>query len=149
MLDSPPMTGIPMGTEIPTAPQPVRFRRPRRLRRRTAALLIAGGISVLLTFNLGRQVMTNWTIGQEQTATEAKVAAAEAANAELQRYLDYLNSDAYVDAAARVLRPVGNAGEQLLIIPDGAQVHPADIGRNAPAVDPPLIEQWLDLFFGP
>lgn len=142
------MTGIPMGTEIPTAPSPVRFRRPRRLRRRTAALLIAAGISVLLTFNLGRQVVTNWTVGQEQAGAVARVAAAEAANAELQRYLDYLNSDAYTDAAARVLRPVGNRGEQLLIIPDGAQIHPAAIGQNASAADPPLLEQWLDLFFG-
>lgn len=149
MLDSPPMTGIPMGTEIPTAPRPVRFRRPRRLRRRTAALLIAGGVSVLLAFNLGRQVVTNWTVAQEQAATEARVVAAEAANAELQRYLDYLNSDAYTDAAARVLRPVGNSGEQLLIIPKGAEVAPVTIGGNAPTTDPPLIEQWLDLFFGP
>jgi cell division protein FtsB len=137
-----------MGTEIPTPVRAVRFRRPRRLRRRTALLLITVGVVLLLAFNIGRQVIVSWTINQQEAALEAQVAQAEADNAALQRYLDYLNSDAYTDVAARQYRGVGNPGEQLLIIPPGAAVHPAAIGRNAPPADPPLLDQWLTLFFG-
>ena len=149
MLDSPPMTGIPMGTEIPTPSRPFRMRRFRRLRRRSAVALIAVGVAVLLTFNIGRQVVTTWNVNQERAAVQAQVAAAEAANARLQRYLDYLNSDAYTDVAARELRDVGSSGEQLLIIPTGAAVQPTLGAAGSASADPPLLEQWLDLFFGP
>ena len=69
-------------------------------------------------------------------------------NTELQRELDYLQSDAYISAEARKLLNLGWWNERVLIIPPGAEAElpPAQIERQAPPA--PLLEQWLELFFG-
>ena len=71
----------------------------------------------------------------------------EAENALLQPELDYLRSDAFVGAEARRLANLGQPGEQLLIIPPGAEAPlPEEIARlQRPK---PLLEQWVELFFG-
>ena len=108
-------------------------------------LLIVGS---LVAVQFGRQVYTNWEIGQRAEAIEAQIAAVEAENLRLQAELDYLNSDAYVSAEARRLANLGTAGEQVLIIPPGAE---EPLPPQLAAIDPPkpLLDQWIDLFFGP
>ncbi len=108
-------------------------------------LLIVG---TLLAVQFGRQVYANWEIGQRASAIEAQIAAVEAENAELARELAYLRSDAFVSAEARRLANVGAPGEEVLIIPPGAEAPLPDelAALQAPA---PLLEQWVDLFFGP
>ncbi len=106
-------------------------------------------IGVLLAVQFGRQVYANWEIGQRAAAIEAEIAAVDAQNIELQRELDYLRSPAYISAEARRLANLGAPGEQALIIPPGAEEPlPAEL---AAALEPPepLLEQWVDLFFGP
>ena len=105
-------------------------------------------IGVLLAVQFGRQVYANWEIGQHAAAIEAQIAAVEAENIELQAELDYLRSEAYISAEARRLANLGAPGEQVLIIPPGAeQPLPADLAA-ALAPPKPMLEQWLDLFFG-
>ena len=108
-------------------------------------LLIVG---TLLAVQFGRQVYANWEIGQRASAVEAQIAAVEAENIKLQQELQYLRSDAYVSAEARRLTNIGAPGEQVLIIPPGAEAPlPEELAAlQAPA---PLLEQWVDLFFGP
>lgn len=109
-----------------------------------AVLVIIGGF---LAVQFGRQVYENWEIGQQARAIEAEIARVEAENAELERELAYLRSDAYVGAEARRLENLGREGEQILIIPEGAeQPLPAELT----AVEPPkpMLQQWFDLFFG-
>jgi cell division protein FtsB len=106
-------------------------------------------IGILLAVQFGRQVYANWEIGQRAAAIEAQIAAVEDENAALQRELDYLRSDAYISAEARRLANLGAPGEQVLIIPPGAEAPLPEELASELAAPKPLLEQWLDLFFGP
>lgn len=110
-----------------------------------AVLLIVG---TLLAVQFGRQIYANWDIGQRAAEIETEIARVEAENALLQQELDYLGSDAFVSAEARRLANLGRPGEQLLIIPRGAE---APLPEELAALQrpKPLLEQWLELFFGP
>ena len=104
-------------------------------------------IGVLLAVQFGRQVYANWEIGQRAVALDAQIAEVEAENAELRRELGYLQSEAYISAEARRLANLGAAGEQVLIIPPGAE-EPLPEELTAAANPPkPILEQWVDLFF--
>ena len=106
-------------------------------------------IGILLAVQFGRQVYANWEIGQRAAAIDAQIAEVEAENAELRQDLAYLRSEAYISAEARRLDNLGAAGEQVLIIPPGAE-EPLPEELAAAAMPPkPLVEQWVDLFFGP
>jgi cell division protein FtsB len=109
-------------------------------------LLIVGSF---LAVQFGRQVYANWQIGQRADAVRAEIAAIEAENAELEQELAYLNSDAWIGAEARRLSNVGAAGEQVLIIPEGAE-EPLPLALTLQSESAkPLLEQWFDLFLAP
>ncbi len=110
-----------------------------------AVVLIIG---VLLAVQFGRQVYANWEIGQRAAAIQAEIEAVDGQNAELRRELAYLQSDAYISAEARRLANLGASGEQVLIIPPGAEEPLPEELAAAAAPSEPMIEQWLDLFFG-
>ena len=105
-------------------------------------------IGVLVAVQFGRQVYANWEIGQRAAALEAQIGEVEARNAELRVELGYLETDAYISAEARRLANLGRPGDQVLIIPAGAEAPlPEELAAAAEA-PAPLLEQWLDLFFG-
>ncbi|CAN5642198.1 hypothetical protein BH23CHL10_BH23CHL10_08370 [soil metagenome] len=106
-----------------------------------AVVLIVG---TLVAVQFGRQVYTNWEIGQSAAQIEIEIAAVEAENAEL----EYLRSDAYISAEARRLANLGAPGEQVLIIPAGAE-EPLPEALAAVEAPAPLLDQWVALFFGP
>lgn len=147
------MTAAPISAASSTsadAPKSGARRRGVRLpgsRTGIAGLVVLIAIAVLLAFQVGRQVYANWEIGQRAAAIEAEIAAIEAQNAQLQAELDYLESDAYVSAEARRLSNIGAAGEQVLIIPDGAEA-PLPAALDAAEAPEPLLVQWMELFFG-
>lgn len=144
------MTGIDVPAEAPRPPT-----RPPRLRLRLpatrgglawlAVLLIIG---MFLAVQFGRQVYANWEIHQRAAAIREQIAAVEAENQELRQELSYLGSEAYISAEARRLTNLGAAGEQVLIIPPGAEEPLPESLLAADASRKPLLEQWLDLFFG-
>lgn len=138
------MTGI----QLPApAPKRLRLRLPasRGGLAWLAVLLIIGSF---LAVQVGRQVYSNWTITQEAETVRGELAAIQVQNERLADELAYLQSDAFVGAEARELRTMGSSGEQVLIIPPGAEAPvPVDLLPPAPAPRP-LLEQWLDLFFG-
>ena len=140
------MTGIDVTADANRRPSPRRVRLPasRGGMAWLAVLLIVG---VLLAVQFGRQIYANWEIGQRATQLEADIAAIDRENVRLQQELDYLLSDAYVSAEARRLANMGLPGERVLIIPPGAEAPlPADLAAiEAPR---PLLEQWLEIFFG-
>ncbi|MGH2382068.1 MAG: septum formation initiator family protein [Candidatus Limnocylindria bacterium] len=142
------MTGIDLPAD---AAQPPPSRRRWRLpasRGGIAWMVVVTIIGVLLTVQFGRQVYANWEIGQRAAAIEAQIARVEAENGELSRELEYLQSEAYISAEARRLANLGTLGEQVLIIPPGAE-EPLPEELAAAAEPPkPLLEQWVDLFFG-
>ena len=145
------MTGLghPATSTLPRAPRaPTPVRLPR-LRRRTLTTLAVVAVIGVIALNVGRQSFLGFTIEQQAADLQAQVEAAQAENAALQAYVDYLRSDAYVTAEARRLRNMGYSGEQVLIIPPGAAV-PVPPGEAAAAIteERPLLEQWFELFFG-
>jgi cell division protein FtsB len=111
-----------------------------------AVLLLIGSF---VTFQVARQVYASWSIGQEADRIQAEIAAVEAQNAALERELAYLRSDAYLSVEARRLANLGRSGEHVLIIPPGAAVAPPKPKEGEVGPTDPLLEQWLDLFFGP
>ena len=143
------MTGIELPATAPhPAPSRPRWRLPAS-RGGMAWMVVVVIIGVLLAVQFGRQVYANWEIGQRAAAIEAQIAAVEIENVELQAELDYLRSEAYISAEARRLTNLGAPGEQVLIIPPGAE-QPLSADLAAALAPPkPLLEQWLDLFFGP
>jgi len=93
-------------------------------------------------------VYTSWSIGQEADAVRVEIAAMEARNAALREELAYVNSDAYIAAEARRMLNWGLPGEQVLIIPPGAEM-PAPAPTAVHVAPPrPLLQRWLELFFG-
>jgi cell division protein FtsB len=108
-------------------------------------LVLVGGF---LAVQVGRQVYQNYAITERAAALQAQIDEVQAQNAQLQRELDYLQSDAYVAAEARRLANLGSSGERLLIIPPGAEAPLPPSLRPAPPTPKPLLQQWVDLFFG-
>lgn len=130
---------------------------PARIRRRARLPSTRGGLTRLavlvivsgfLAIQIGREVYVNWAIGQRAEQLRVEIAAVEAENELLEDELGYLRSEAFVSAEARRFTNLGAPGERLLIIPPGReQPLPAEL---APSREPPkpMLEQWLDLFFG-
>ncbi len=111
-----------------------------------AVLLIIG---TFLAVQIGRQVYTSWSINQQAEAIRVEIARMEARNEALRQELAYLETNAFLAAEARRLLNLGLAGEQVLIIPPGAEAPlPAALTAKPPPAKP-LVEQWLELFFGP
>jgi len=148
------MTGIDVtvATASGSTPTPVASRRRLRLpasRGGMAWMVVVIIIGIFLAAQFGRQVYANWEIGQRAAAIEAEIAAIDAQNAELARELAYVRSPAYFGPEARRLGNLGTTGEEALIIQRGAE-EPLPEELAAAAEPPePLIEQWIDLFFGP
>jgi cell division protein FtsB len=110
-----------------------------------AVLLLVGAF---VAFQVGREVYASWSIGQEADQIRAEMAAMAEENAQLQRELEYLRSDAYISAEARKLLNLGYAGERVLIIPPGSEARLPDALQERPSPPLPLLDQWLELFFG-
>jgi cell division protein FtsB len=136
------------GLDLPAAlPRRARLRRPAG-RTGLAWLAVLLIIGAFLAVQVGRQVYTNWAITQQAEQVREQISAIQAQNDTLRRELEYLQSDAYVSAEARRLQNLGRGGEQVLIIPPGAERPLPSALAGVQPPPKPLIEQWLDLFFG-
>jgi cell division protein FtsB len=139
------------GAELPASPPKALPRRPRlRLpasRGGLAWLAVLILVGAFLALQVGRQVYANWQITQQAEQIRREIVEADARNAELREELAYLNSSAYISQEARRLTNLGAQGEQVLIIPPGAEAALPPEYREE-ATRRPLLEQWVDLFFG-
>lgn len=142
------MTGIDLSAPgVSGARSRLRVRLPAS-RGGIAWMLVVVIIGVLLAVQFGRQVYANWEIGQRAAAIQAEIEAVDVENAQLRQELAYLQSDAYISAEARRLANLGAAGEQVLIIPPGAEEPLPEELAAAAQPSKPMLQQWLDLFFG-
>jgi cell division protein FtsB len=149
------MTGIDLAADVrPDAPAAIG--RGRRASGRVRLPSSRGGLTWLIVLvvvgglvavQFGRQVYANWEIGQQAAELEAQIAAVEAENARLQDELDYVESEAFIGAEARRLANLGASGEEVLIIPEGAEA-PLPDELAASEQPKPLLQQWWELFFG-
>lgn len=142
------MTSLEIPARRPARPErPVRIRIPAS-RGGLAWLALLVIIGAFLAAQVGREVYASWSIGQEADAVRAEIAAMEARNEALREELTYVQSDAYIAAEARRMLNLGLPGEHVLIIPPGAEM-PAPAPEPSEVAPPkPLIQQWLELFFG-
>lgn len=142
------MTGLELPARRQAPPdRPIRVRLPasRGGLAWLAVLLILG---TFLAVQVGREVYSSWSIGREAEQVRAQIAAIEARNEALRHELTYLQSDAYLSAEARRLLNLGLPGEHVVIIPSGAAAPLPPALRVTPPKPKPLLEQWVDLFFG-
>lgn len=143
------MTSFEMPARRPAPPErPVRVRIPAS-RGGIAWLAVLVIIGTFLAVQIGRQVYASWSISQQADAIRVEIAQMEARNEALREELAYLHSKAFLAAEARRLLNLGLAGEQVLIIPPGAEAPLPAALREKPPPAKPLVEQWLELFFGP
>jgi cell division protein FtsB len=143
------MTGIELASEAPTPPQGMPGRRLRlpASRQGVTWLVVLLAVGILLAVQFGRQVYLNWESGQRAAGLQAQIAQVDAENERLEQELAYVRSPAYVDAEARRLTNVGLPGEQAMVIPPGAEEPlPEALTKVEPAR--PLLQQWVELFFG-
>jgi cell division protein FtsB len=142
------MTGLELPARRQAPPdRPIRVRLPasRGGLAWLAVLLILG---TFLAVQVGREVYSSWSIGREAEQVRAQIAAIEARNETLRQELAYLHSDAYLSAEARRLLNLGLPGELVVISPAGAAAPLPPALQVTPPRPKPLLEQWLDLFFG-
>ncbi len=126
--------------------------RRRRLRRPASrsgvlalfAMVLVGGF---LTLQVGRQVYQSYAISQRAAEIRAEIAEVRAQTVDLRAQLAYLQSDAYVTKEARRISNLGATDERVLIIPPGAEAELPPALRE-PDTPEPLLEQWVELFFG-
>lgn len=142
------MTGIDLSASAPNPSSPrARWRLPAS-RGGMAWMVVVLIVGVLLAVQFGRQVYANWEIGQSAAAIQAQITQVESQNAGLRQELDYLQSEAYISAEARRLANLGAPGEQVLIIPPGAEEPLPEELATVAETPKPFLEQWVDLFFG-
>jgi cell division protein FtsB len=110
-----------------------------------AVLLVIGAF---VAFQVGRQVYASWSISQEAARVQSEIDAMQAQNAQLQQELEYLRSDAFISQEAKKLQNLGNPGERVLIIPPGREAPLSAADAQRAKAPPPLLQQWLSLFFG-
>jgi cell division protein FtsB len=142
------MTGIEASAPTTrSTPMRPRWRRPST-RGGVAGLVVLLVVATFLAVQFGRQVYANWESGQRVAQLEAQIAAIDEENDLLAEELGYLRSEGFVSAEARRLANLGAEGDQVLIIPSGAEAPlPEELAAaNAPK---PLLEQWWAVFFGP
>ena len=134
------------GQPVPPA-RPPRVFRARVSRGRLVTLVALTVMGGFLALQVGREVHANFTITQRAADLRLEIAEVEAENRELARQLDYLRSDAYISQEARRLLNLGSADERVLIIPPGAEASlPVPLGTTPP--ERPMLQQWMQLFFG-
>ena len=105
-------------------------------------------VGTFVAFQVGREVYASWSISQEADRVRAEIAAMAEENTELQRELDYLRSDAYISAEARKLLNLGCVERAGADHPAGRRGGAAAGAADDDRSHPPLLEQWLALFFG-
>jgi cell division protein FtsB len=141
------MTGIDVSAHRPRPASRARVTLPAS-RGGLAWLLVLVLVAGFVVFGIGRQVYASWAIGQDADGLREQIAAVEQENALYQAELDYLQSDAFISAEARRLRNLGRTGEHVLIIPPGNAIPPPKASTGTDEATQPLLEQWLELFFG-
>jgi cell division protein FtsB len=142
------MTGIDLSAPAPTRRRPRSGYTLPASRGGLAWLAVLLLVGAFVAFQVGREVYASWSIGQEAERIQAEIAAMQEQNAQLQRELQYLQSDAYISAEARKLLNLGYPNERVLIIPPGSAAELPRALQERSEPPPPLLEQWLDLFFG-
>ncbi len=113
--------------------------------------MVLATVALTLTFDLGRRALDTHRIQQQVDALIAEVETMEEENQALLERLEYVQSEAYVEEAARDVlgwtRP-GDTAVVPLTVPSASEseatASAAERGEGAP-----IWRLWWELFFGP
>jgi cell division protein FtsB len=75
-------------------------------------------ILILFTAALGKRIVEHYKINQEITKLDQEVTKLESHNAELEKLAEYLNTDLYVEEAARIKLGLQKPDESVVIVPE-------------------------------
>jgi cell division protein FtsL len=115
-------------------------------------MLVVGVVAVYFIVGFYGQSLDSYRLGQRAAEVRQEIAKLEARNRELQSDVAYLQSDDYVERAAREKLNLAHPGDRSVVILRGQT---EAVGPPGPPPAPPPgpsfghLEEWLDLFFGP
>ena len=129
------------------------MKRLRGLRIEQIVVLLAVPVLVYLSVASVTKAFQTYQLQAEERRLRQEIARLEVQNRELQKQIDYLKSDAYVEKIAREQLNLIKPGETAVVVLSPTPV-PTPIA--APAAKPPPTrlartnwELWWDYFFGP
>jgi cell division protein FtsB len=107
----------------------------------------------VLSVDFGRKALENYQIRRQVEWLQQQVKAEQDTNQALQDRLEYAQSDAYVEEAARESLGLVKVGEVPVVVVQGAQSPSSTSTQEgttaAPGGEPtPYWQQWRDLFLG-
>lgn len=118
-------------------------------------ILVVCVVAVYFIVGFFGKSLDSYRMSQRAAAVRQEIAVLEAGNRELQARIAYLQSDAFVETAARNKLNLARPGDRSVVIvpaadsPMGPPGPPP--GRRAPPQLPAIghLEEWFNLFFGP
>jgi Septum formation initiator len=115
-------------------------------------MLVVGVVAVYFIVGFYGKSLDSYRIGQRAAEVHQEIAQLEARIRELQAEVAYVQSDDYVERAAREKLNLARSGDRSVVILRG-QTEALGPPGPPPAASPGPsfghLEEWLDLFFGP
>jgi len=118
-------------------------------------LLVVSVVSVYFVIGFYGKSLDSYRMNQREGEVRQQIAQLEAQNRELQDTVDYLQSDAYLETAARDRLNLARPGDRSVVViaPSkpalGPPGPPAPPRAAAGVPDAGHLGEWIDLFFGP
>lgn len=117
-------------------------------------LALALGVPILAFFLVtsASRLLEGQNLARQADEVRQEVAALESRNGELQRQLQYLRSNEYIERIAREELDLVKPGETAIVIvtpQDQERARTGGVTEPAPPPAPPNWQRWRDYFFGP
>ncbi len=120
-----------------------------RLPQRRLAIIIGVAALLLLALSFGQLLVARYEVGQRADALRAEIAALREENADLQKELQYRQSDQGVERSAREQLGWTKAEDTLVVVPGTPSAGAADsAARTTPRSRPPNWRRWVTLVTG-
>lgn len=129
------------------------MKRLRGFRIEQILVLLSVPVLVYLGVASTAKAFQTYQLQAEERKLRQEISRLEAQNKELQKQIEYLKSDAYVEKVAREQLNLIKPGETAVVVlsPTPVPTPPASSGEQAPPRQPPRAnwELWWDYFFSP
>jgi Tfp pilus assembly protein PilN len=120
-----------------------------RLPQRRLAIIIGVAALLLLALSFGQLLVARYEVGQRADSLRAEIAALREENADLQKELQYRQSDQGVEQSAREQLGWTKAEDTLVVVPGTPSAGATDIAARAtPRSRPPNWRRWVTLVTG-
>lgn len=117
-------------------------------------VLIAGGLVVVFTIAIGREVLRGRQVRQQVDRLQEQVASEQTRQQQLDDLITYLSSETYKEREARLKLGLRKPGERVLVVPDANTLNSNSSGdansgsTTGQGESQSLPQRWWDFFFG-